>query len=65
MYVYCLQTIEIIYCIINVFSFDQTHLEYAEATAPRVDEKWQQAKLYKDMPGPSSWRMISYFMPGG
>ncbi|KAH8275344.1 hypothetical protein KR026_005326 [Drosophila bipectinata] len=47
------------------FLFDQTHLDYAEASAPRVDEKWQQAKLYKDMPGPSSLRMISYFMPGG
>ncbi|KAH8320006.1 hypothetical protein KR074_011040, partial [Drosophila pseudoananassae] len=62
--VYCLQTKNILY-FIYVFSFDQTHLDYAEDSAPRVDEKWQQAKLYKDMPGPSSWRMISYFMPGG
>ncbi|XP_016991518.1 probable cytochrome P450 12b2, mitochondrial [Drosophila rhopaloa] len=31
----------------------------------RIDEKWQQAKTYGEMPGPSSLRMISYFMPGG
>ncbi|KAH8401092.1 hypothetical protein KR009_003017, partial [Drosophila setifemur] len=36
-----------------------------ETATPRLDEKWQQARTYKEMPGPSILRMLSYFLPGG
>nr|XP_017014475.2 probable cytochrome P450 12b2, mitochondrial [Drosophila takahashii] len=43
----------------------QTQLELLDTSTPRIDEKWQQARPYGEMPGPSTLRMISYFMPGG
>ncbi|XP_037714155.1 probable cytochrome P450 12b2, mitochondrial [Drosophila subpulchrella] len=43
----------------------QAQLEWLDTSPPRNDEKWQQAKPYGEMPGPSTMRMLSYFMPGG
>ncbi|KAH8336848.1 hypothetical protein KR059_005469 [Drosophila kikkawai] len=57
-------------CFVRVFSVggkvgQQTQLEIAGNSSARSDEKWTQAKTYGEMPGPSSLKMISYFMPGG
>ncbi|KAH8240360.1 hypothetical protein KR038_005153, partial [Drosophila bunnanda] len=45
--------------------FYQTQLEIAGNLSARSDGKWTQAKSYEEMPGPSTLKMISYFMPGG
>ncbi|EDW48513.1 probable cytochrome P450 12b2, mitochondrial [Drosophila sechellia] len=43
----------------------QTQLELLDTSTPRIDDKWQQARPYGEIPGPSPLRMLSFFMPGG
>ncbi|KAH8348310.1 hypothetical protein KR084_006385 [Drosophila pseudotakahashii] len=43
----------------------KTQLDLLDTSTPRIDEKWQRARPYGEMPGPSTLRMLSYFMPGG
>lgn len=46
----------------NGYICSQTQLELADS---RIDEKWQKARPFGEIPGPSLLRMLSFFMPGG
>ncbi|XP_034476623.1 cytochrome P450 12b1, mitochondrial [Drosophila innubila] len=43
----------------------QVQLELLDTSPPRSDEDWLNAKSYKEVPGPSTLRVLSYFLPGG
>nr|O44220.1 RecName: Full=Cytochrome P450 12b1, mitochondrial; AltName: Full=CYPXIIB1; Flags: Precursor [Drosophila acanthoptera]AAB88725.1 cytochrome P450 [Drosophila acanthoptera] len=43
----------------------QTHLELLDAAPTRSDDEWLQAKPYEKVPGPGTWQVLSYFLPGG
>ncbi|XP_068148105.1 probable cytochrome P450 12b2, mitochondrial [Drosophila tropicalis] len=50
---------------LNTVLGQQDHLALIEKTPPRNDAKWQEAKPFNEMPGPSNWRLLSFFLPGG
>lgn len=43
----------------------QVHLELLDTSPSRTDQDWLNAKSYKEVPGPSPLRVLSYFLPGG
>jgi len=40
-------------------------LELLDTSPSRTDQDWLNAKSYKEVPGPSPLRVLSYFLPGG
>ncbi|EDW02599.1 cytochrome P450 12b1, mitochondrial [Drosophila grimshawi] len=43
----------------------QAFLELLDTKPTRSDDDWLQAKPYAEIPGPGTWRLLSYFLPGG
>ncbi|KAH8307118.1 hypothetical protein KR044_005160, partial [Drosophila immigrans] len=43
----------------------QSVAELLDSTPTRTDEDWLKAKPYSEVPGPNTFRVLSYFLPGG
>ncbi|XP_060659633.1 cytochrome P450 12b1, mitochondrial [Drosophila nasuta] len=43
----------------------QNLAQLLDSTPTRTDDDWLKAKPYSEVPGPTTWRVLSYFLPGG